>query len=83
MISMTDMKVQEDPLLPTNGVTLEIIEQGNESSALENGKNGMLYGVEDSPPWPTKLFMGFQQLMVAVGGAIVLPIMVADLICAE
>lgn len=25
----------------------------------------------------------FQQVMVAVGGAIVLPIMVADLICAE
>lgn len=47
-------------MLPKNGISLTVTENGSELHEVKGAKSGLLFGVRDSPPWATKLFMGFQ-----------------------
>ncbi|KAG0715798.1 Solute carrier family 23 member 2 [Chionoecetes opilio] len=43
----------------------------------------LLYGTEESPPWPHCLVMAFQHYLVFIGGSIATPLLVISYMCME
>lgn len=41
------------------------------------------YGVEDTPPWPLTIALGFQHFLTALGGTVSLPLILAQPLCMD
>ncbi|XP_033106575.1 solute carrier family 23 member 1-like [Anneissia japonica] len=68
------------------GVQMEIVDSENEEDEIvkkELNSNDILYGLDDTPSWPTTLVLAFQHFLMLFTGCMAIPFIFAPALCIE